>query len=97
MENSPDELFASPLRSDRRPLDGIFHATFVSARMHYALAKSVTSGALNVREVSFATERLQAATSAFNEGRATLVQHARLTSLGKQALRAADDYMQRVR
>ena len=27
---------ASPLRRDPRPLDGIFHATYVSARMHYA-------------------------------------------------------------
>jgi hypothetical protein len=31
--NQPDELFTSPLRSDPRPMIGVFHATFVSARI----------------------------------------------------------------
>ncbi len=31
--NPPDELFKSPLRSDLRPMDGIFHATLVCARI----------------------------------------------------------------
>ena len=30
--NKDDELYHSPLRSDPRPLDGIFHATYVSAQ-----------------------------------------------------------------
>jgi hypothetical protein len=31
--NPPDELFESPLRADLRPMDGIFHATLVCARI----------------------------------------------------------------
>jgi HEXXH motif-containing protein len=33
VENAPDELFLSPLRIDPRPMEGIYHATFVTARM----------------------------------------------------------------
>lgn len=37
VENPDDERYASPLRLDPRPLDGIFHATFVLARMYYSM------------------------------------------------------------
>ena len=33
VENSPDESYQSPLRHDPRPMDGIFHATLVCARL----------------------------------------------------------------
>ena len=33
VRNSPDENYKSPLRSDPRPMDGIFHATLVCARL----------------------------------------------------------------
>ncbi|WP_078484765.1 aKG-HExxH-type peptide beta-hydroxylase [Solemya pervernicosa gill symbiont] len=36
--NADDELLQSPLRDDPRPMDGIYHATFVLARMHWAMS-----------------------------------------------------------
>src|SRR5690606_11375550 len=33
VNNDDDTLYHSPLRVDPRPMDGIFHATYVSARM----------------------------------------------------------------
>lgn len=39
VENDVEERYASPLRPDPRPMDGIFHATFVCARMHYGYAR----------------------------------------------------------
>ena len=37
VHNDDNELFVSPLRPDPRPMDGIHHATFVSARMTWAM------------------------------------------------------------
>lgn len=37
--NPDDELYVSPLRVDPRPMDGIYHATFVSARMAWAMER----------------------------------------------------------
>jgi HEXXH motif-containing protein len=43
VESDPAERFSSPLREDLRPMDGIVHATYVLARMHYIIASSVCS------------------------------------------------------
>jgi hypothetical protein len=37
--NHPDERFISPLRSDLRPMVGVYHATFVSTRIARSLKK----------------------------------------------------------
>ncbi len=37
--NHPSELFPSPIRTDQRPMDGVMHACFVSARMHDVLGQ----------------------------------------------------------
>ncbi|MBL6431916.1 MAG: hypothetical protein HPM95_15385 [Alphaproteobacteria bacterium] len=39
--NPENERYSSPLRLDPRPLDGIYHATFVLARMHIAMRELV--------------------------------------------------------
>ncbi len=39
VENDVEERYASPLRPDPRPMDGIFHATFVCARMRYGYVR----------------------------------------------------------
>jgi hypothetical protein len=35
--NPEVDLYKSPLRTDPRPMDGIYHATFVSARIHHLM------------------------------------------------------------
>src|SRR6185437_8666871 len=47
VENGPDELFSSPLRKDPRPMDGIYHATFVTARMYRVVYQLLHSGILD--------------------------------------------------
>jgi hypothetical protein len=37
--NDPGELFSSPVRQDPRPMDGLLHACFVSARVHEVLGQ----------------------------------------------------------
>ena len=36
-ENSGRERYDSPLRRDKRPIDGILHACFVATRVHLAM------------------------------------------------------------
>lgn len=37
--NDPAARYASPLREDPRPIDGVFHATFVATRVHRAMTR----------------------------------------------------------
>jgi hypothetical protein len=91
--NPDDELHPSPLRRDPRPLDGLFHATYVSARMHYAHSHVIESGALSENEESEARKTLAASRTAFSEGLKTLNDYASLTPLGGRVMDAACSYM----
>lgn len=80
-----DQTFSSPLRTDKRPLEGIFHATFVSARMYHAVAhyKNHHAGLFDDNEIE---QLLTDNSTSFNGGRSTLLENAELTSFGKQLL-----------
>ena len=41
--NHPDERYSSPVRTDERPMDGLIHACFVSARLHEVLGQIISS------------------------------------------------------
>jgi hypothetical protein len=92
--NNPDnEVHPSPLRADPRPLDGTFHATYVSARVHYALSHVIGSGALSDRDENEARKALAASCAAFSDGFKTLSEYASLTALGCRVMNAARTYM----
>jgi hypothetical protein len=95
VDNSDDELHASPLRVDPRPLDGTFHATYVSARMHYAHSHVLKSGLLSENEECEARKALVASHSAFWDGLKTVEDHASLTPLGREVIDGARNYMDR--
>jgi HEXXH motif-containing protein len=84
--NSGHERFASPLRSDARPIDGIFHACFVATRVHMALGRLVESGCLNAVEVAHAQERQQFNGNAAATSLEVLACHAKPTELGDEIL-----------
>lgn len=94
VRNDDAPRFASPLRADPRPIDGIFHATFVTARMHRALAQLRAAGALDAAERAEADAALAAHRAHFAQGLATLDRHAELTPAGAAALAGARAYMQ---
>jgi HEXXH motif-containing protein len=93
LENDDEERFASPLRRDPRPLDGIYHATFVTARMHHALRHLLDVGAIEAEQDAWVCARLEAHRKHFDEGLGVLERHARLTGVGTAALQAAREYM----
>jgi len=93
VENAAEARFASPLRDDPRPMDGLVHATYVLARMHLALASILDSGALTADERDEATTRLAAVRRDYAEGLAVVAAGARFTARGAAAFAGAEAYM----
>lgn len=94
--NPDDERFPSPLRADGRPMDGVFHATYVSARMHWAMSRLIASGLLTEEELALAVRAREEDRRAFQSGYQTVAAHGRLTVTGERAISAARAYMEAV-
>jgi hypothetical protein len=93
VENPPEELFPSPLRVDPRPMDGIYHATFVTARMHRAVKGLLDSGILSAAQKEIAEKELADNTRLFANGVETVDRFGKLTPLGKIVMEGAKAYM----
>lgn len=93
VENADDELFSSPLRKDARPMDGVFHATYVIARMHQTLSRLLETGVLHGRQVEAARTDLDLHRRNFEAGNQVVLEGARLTEVGRHAIEAAREYM----
>lgn len=91
VENSDEERFWSPIRQTMRPLEGIFHATFVSARMMDLLLVLRRSPDFSVADQARIESDLRQATHIYREGVAMVERHARWTKTGKRVF----DAMQR--
>ena len=91
--NPDEELHPSPLRAERRPMDGVYHATFVSARMHWAMSRLIASGLLTEEERILAIQARDADRRNFEKGDETVAAHGQLTRTGQIALDAARAYM----
>jgi HEXXH motif-containing protein len=91
--NPDEERFPSPLRPDPRPMDGVYHATFVAARMHFAMMELLGSGLLPASDERFAREAAEFDLAKFNEGLKTVREFGRLTAAGREVMAAAEDYI----
>lgn len=95
MVNNPDtELYPSPLRRDPRPMDGIFHAAFVSARMAWAMEGLAASGLLSGEERLQALAAAAADRANFAKGMGVVDAHAALTETGRAVIEAARDWVE---
>jgi HEXXH motif-containing protein len=93
---NPDaERFASPLRVDLRPMDGVYHATFVCARMHFAMQELLASGLLKDDAAAHAQEAAARDRGHFLEGLRTVKEHGRLSPAGEAVMAGAEAYMAR--
>jgi HEXXH motif-containing protein len=93
VENAPDELFPSPLRTDPRPMEGIYHATFVTARMHRSVKRLIESGILSAALLEKARRDLAENARLFAKGIETVRRHGKLSPLGEAVMQGASDYM----
>jgi len=96
LTDDPDRTYESPVREDARPLDGIFHAAFVSVREALALDKLLIwndkTGSLLAEDVRFSEFLLDLSVRAFWECDETLRQRDTLTPLGDAILSECEDY-----
>lgn len=97
VSNPRDERHYSPLREAPRSMDGIFHATIVSARMAYAFLRQYESRALPLPLAMIAPRRIGESTRLFYEGLAIIRQNGRLTPLGETILNDAVVLMDKTR
>jgi HEXXH motif-containing protein len=93
VENSDDERYLSPLRSDPRPMEGIVHAVYVLGRMILTLRALLDSEALTPAETSQARDQLRVDLAAYDDGLATLRTGARFTPAGAGAFADLRRYM----
>jgi len=90
--NDPAERYSSPLRRDPRPMDGVFHATYVSARLSY-LYSLLRDADVSAEERSAAAERVGRQRQRFEQGYAVLCERGRLTPLGARLIEEAHGAM----
>jgi HEXXH motif-containing protein len=93
VNNDDEATFHSPLRPDPRPMDGIYHATYVSARMHYAIAEAMKSAELDTAQREEADSLLRSSFRAFKDGYQLVAEHADLTETGDRLMQEARKYM----
>lgn len=93
VRNPDAELHPSPLRPEPRPMDGVYHATFVSARMHWTMSRLIASGLLTDEERVLAAKARDDDRRNYERGYQTVASHALLTDTGRKALAAAHAYM----
>ena len=91
--NDDAELYPSPLRSDPRPMDGIYHATFVSARMHWAMTILAGNAGLSSEERALAAKAATDDARNFAAGHRVVVEHGRLSGTGRALMEGALAHM----
>jgi hypothetical protein len=87
--NPPEQRFVSPLRNDPRPMDGVYHATFVAARLSLLYALLRDHAGLTPPERALAASRVPDMRRRFEQGRAVVDAQGELSPLGRQLLDAA--------
>lgn len=83
VRNPETALYPSPLRRDPRPMDGLFHAAFVSARMAMAMERFATAPGLRPEARDEARQRCEESIANFRLGAGTIETHAEFTPTGK--------------
>ncbi|MDF1872008.1 HEXXH motif-containing putative peptide modification protein [Vannielia sp.] len=80
--NPDDALYPSPLRADDRPMDGIYHAAYVSARMAWAMENLAASPHLTPEERTDALNRAAEDRANFAAGYSVVEAHGDLSDAG---------------
>lgn len=95
VKNGTAARYASPLREDRRPMDGIVHAAFVLARMTWCLESLLAAGVLTPDEARQAANEATRHRQDFATARALINDHAVFTDIGRSAFAGAVEWMRR--
>lgn len=88
---SGEGLYKSPLRKDPRPIEGIYHATYVVARLLY-FYKCAQNKSASLHP-DLIDSLIETYLKKFWDGYEVLKKHARLTSVGEELLESCRDYI----
>lgn len=91
--NPDSETFVSPLRPDPRPMDGIYHATFVSARMAYAMERMALAADLSEADRQAAKSAAATDRANFASGLSVVRAHGRLSATGAAIMASAEAWI----
>ena len=92
VHNADDELYPSPLRVDPRPMDGIYHATYVSARMAFAM-NGMAQSLPDAADRDWARQAAATDIANFKSGLSVIDEHGRLSDTGRTILEGARAYV----
>lgn len=86
VKNPSKESYPSPLRAEPRPMDGIFHATLVCARLATFNRAWLDSGLLPASDRDLSERAISSNVRSFHDGLAVINQHGKLTEKARQLL-----------
>lgn len=84
--NPPEERYQAPLRTDKRPLIGIYHASFVVSRILCALRALHQHKLLSKEDQTHCEKLIEGYKIKYALGFETIQKHAKMTTLGKNIL-----------
>ena len=96
--NKPEDSFRSPLRQDMRPMDGVVHASFVSARLLDVLGeieRSKTWQDLSGTDQSLIRQEQKRSYKAAQQSIQTIATDAKLSALGERVVGAINQTIRR--
>jgi len=93
VENLDTERYPSPLRQDPRPMGGIYHATYVTARMHQAMERLLLADILEPAQRDECSRAMRDNQRRFAEGMDVIERSGRLTPNGRRVIDGARAYM----
>jgi HEXXH motif-containing protein len=88
-ENPPHERYVSPLRSEPRPMEGVYHATYVAARLALFNAQLRESSALSPHERETVSLAVPSLKQRFENGRASVEKDGKLGTLARELMDSA--------
>ncbi|OJW51070.1 MAG: hypothetical protein BGO67_12115 [Alphaproteobacteria bacterium 41-28] len=91
---NPKEFHESPLRKEKRPLMGIYHATFVLARIYHVLTKALALNEIPKEEKDYCKELQDYYQKRCKVGLEILQTHAKMTPLGEGLILSASKLVQ---
>ena len=94
-ENEVTERYASPLRQDPRPMEGVVHAAYVLARMSYTLERLLESELLSPEEQARARRDLLLHSRRFSDALPVIMRHGRFKPQADAVFGGAVEFMAR--
>lgn len=91
-ENDPAARYASPLREDPRPMEGVFHATFVATRVHMAMLRLRGNPAVPGKLAAEIDQRASIKATAARAGLEILHEHLQPSAAGRDILQGLVTY-----